>query len=63
MNTDQFIYLLGLAIFSGALVGLLKAYVSRLRSKRKALAPMLGVVLPKNKDLASNQTSKLKDTP
>jgi hypothetical protein len=51
MNTDQFLYLLALAILSGTLVGILKAFLSRIRLRKKLKAPLLGVVLPKDKDL------------
>jgi hypothetical protein len=61
MTTDQFLYLLALAILSGILVGTLKAFLSRIRLKKKLKAPLLGVVTPKDKDLILNQTSKLKD--
>jgi hypothetical protein len=50
MTTDQFLYLLALAILSGILVGTLKAFLSRIRLKKKLKAPLLGVVTPKDKN-------------
>jgi hypothetical protein len=58
MTTDQFLYLLALAILSGILVGTLKAFLSRIRLKKKLKAPLLGVVLPSTQNLVSKTPSK-----
>jgi hypothetical protein len=50
MTTDQFLYLLALAILSGILVGTIKAFLSRIRLKKRLQAPLLGVVTPKDKN-------------
>jgi len=61
MMTDSYLWLLLLAIVFGILAGILKAFLSNLRSKRKAQAPLLGVILPKTQNLVSKQNSKHKD--
>jgi hypothetical protein len=61
MTIDSYIWLLVLAIVFGILAGMLKAFLSNLRSKRKAQAPLLGVVLPNTQNLVTKQTSKHKD--
>lgn len=61
MKTDSYFWLFALAIIFGILAGILKAFLSSLRLRRKAQAPLLGVVLPKTQNLVSKQTSQHKD--
>jgi len=61
MTINSYLWLLLLAITFGILAGMLKTFLSRLRIKRKAQAPLLGVVLPKTQGLVSKQTSQQKD--
>lgn len=61
MTINSYFWLSILAITTGILAGVLKAFLSVLRLRRKAQAPLLGVVLPKTQNLVVKQISKHKD--
>lgn len=59
MTNSSYLWLLLLAITFGILAGMLKAFLSRLRLKRKAQAPLLGVVLPKNQNSLNQSNPRI----
>jgi hypothetical protein len=61
MTTNSYILMLALAIIFGVAAGITKVLLSRLRNKRKAQAPLLGVVLPSTQNLVSKHNLKHKD--
>jgi hypothetical protein len=61
MTTSSYVLFLSLAIIFGVAAGITKVLLARLRNKRKAQAPLLGVVLPNTQNLVSKHNLKHKD--